>query len=59
MEAAIEKAEKELAAIEEKLADPANAGDYALLQQLGSEHAAAESRLEGLYGEWEELQAAG
>jgi ATP-binding cassette subfamily F protein 3 len=56
VEAAIEGAEKELAGIEEKLADPANAGDYNLLQRLGTEHAAAEARLAELYGEWEGLQ---
>ena len=59
VESAIDAAEKEVARIEEKLADPVNGGDYALLQQLGTEHAAAEARLAGLYGEWEELQAAG
>ncbi len=56
VEGAIELAEKELARIEEKLADPVNSGDYALLQQLGGEHAAADARLAALYGEWEELQ---
>jgi ATP-binding cassette subfamily F protein 3 len=59
VESAIEKTEAELQKVEEKLADPANGGDYALLQQLGTEHAAIEARLAGLYGEWEELQAAG
>ena len=57
MEAAIERAEKEIARIEEQLADPAISGDYAALQQLGTEHSAAEARLAALYGEWEELQA--
>jgi ATP-binding cassette subfamily F protein 3 len=56
VEGTIEKAEAELHQVEEKLADPAIAGDYALLQQLGTEHAAIEARLAGLYGEWEGLQ---
>jgi ATP-binding cassette subfamily F protein 3 len=57
VEAAIEKAEAELKTVEEKLADPANGGDYPLLQQLGTEHASVEARLAELYGEWEGLQA--
>jgi len=54
IEAAIEKAENELKKLEEQLAEPALASDYAALQKLGEEHAATEARLAALYGEWEE-----
>ncbi|HZV80990.1 MAG TPA: ABC-F family ATP-binding cassette domain-containing protein [Geobacteraceae bacterium] len=56
VEAAIEKAEQNLRQLEEQLADPAIAGDYAALQQLGKEHSDAEAHLAELYVEWEELQ---
>ncbi|PKN16155.1 MAG: ABC transporter ATP-binding protein [Deltaproteobacteria bacterium HGW-Deltaproteobacteria-23] len=56
IEAAIEKAESGLKLLEEKLADPAMASDYSVLQKLGEDHTASEARLARLYEEWEEVQ---
>lgn len=56
MESAIEAEESRQAALEERLADPAVAGDYTEMQRLGAEHAALAARIAALYEEWEQLQ---
>ena len=57
IEAAIEKCETTQKTVEERLVDPALAGDYETLSNLGTEHAALQAELERLYRDWEEAQA--
>ncbi|HEY5974724.1 MAG TPA: ABC transporter ATP-binding protein, partial [Geobacteraceae bacterium] len=58
LEAAIEAEETALAALEERLADPALASDYEALQAAGSEHERLTGRIADLYAQWERLHGA-
>jgi ATP-binding cassette subfamily F protein 3 len=53
LEKQIEQEEAAQEELETKLADPAVATDFVLLQQLGDEHAARAERIAALYREWE------
>ncbi|PWU12245.1 MAG: ABC transporter ATP-binding protein [Bdellovibrio sp.] len=55
MEESIQAAEATMAAIEKRLADPANLSNFVELQQLTGEMEKARARVEGLYARWQEL----
>jgi len=57
LEAAIEREEGLLAALETRMADPAFFADPEQARRGGDEHAALTARIALLYGEWEELSA--
>jgi len=57
MEAAIEKAEGELRAMEERMNLPATLGDHRKVAELGQRMADAHARLGAMYARWEELEA--
>ncbi len=56
VEAELEAAEKELAELEARMADPAFFADPERARRGGEEHAAATARVALLYAEWERLQ---
>ena len=56
VEKAIEKTEGELAEMEEAMNDPANGTNVELLLELSKKKEEAETNLEALYEEWEQLQ---
>ena len=53
----IEKAEKQLASIQDKLALPENASDADKLSKLWEELSGAQSKVDELYNRWSELEA--
>ena len=57
-EAAVEESEAEIAALQEKLEDPAIATSYAKLGELQAQIAEAQARQEELMSAWEEAQGA-
>jgi ATP-binding cassette subfamily F protein 3 len=56
VEAELEAAEKELAELEARMADPSFFTDPERARRSGEEHAAASARVAALYAEWELLQ---
>ena len=59
LEASLEKEEGALAALEEKMADPAFFADHDAARRAGEEHAALSTRIAALYEEWEKLHDSG
>lgn len=57
MESTIQDAEKKVAELEQKLAQPEIQSDFAKLQELGQELSQAQARVEKLYERWQELSA--
>jgi ATP-binding cassette subfamily F protein 3 len=56
LEGKVEKAEAELRAVEEELADPAAWSSPGRVERAEKSHAAAKLAVEGLYAEWEQAQ---